>query len=156
MSLPSEAKLKLIRCIFKYGLLTGVLTSIWIGFEYFTGKFFDTPQLGPFYGLVSILIFILIIQKLMKTTRKIHPAQSYWDKVGYGVSMITIASMVVVLFLLFYYSAMHPADYHTYEIEVFDIHLRHVLLTSIVGAWVGTLAEGIIISLVTSFFIKTK
>jgi len=70
--------------------------------------------------------------------------------------MILVSSIFVVFFLLLYYSLMDPSEYQTYEIEVFNFHLRHVLLTSIIGAWIGTLTEGVIFGSIVAFFIKPK
>ena len=51
---------------------------------------------------------------------------------------------------------MDPSEYKTYEIEVINIHLSHILLTSIVGAWIGTMAEGILFGSIAAFYQAEK
>ena len=156
MILRAEERLQLYRNVINYGLITGALTAAWIGFEYLLGTFYGIPQLGPLYGLVSMLFFIIMTILFLKRTTEINPDQSYFDRFRYNIMMIFVASVFVVFFLLLYYSLMEPSEYSTYEIEVFNIHLRHVLLTSIVGAWIGTLVEGILFGSIAALFIKPK
>lgn len=156
MPVNAEAKLELYRNIISFGLITGALTAAWIGFEYLLGTFFGIPQLGPLYGLVSMILFIIMTTLFLKRTAAINPDQTYFDRIRYNFMMILVASILVVFFLLLYYSLMDPSEYKTYEIEVFNIHLRHVLLTSIVGAWIGTMAEGLLFGSIAAFFIKPK
>jgi len=149
-------KLRLYHNIIYFGVITGALTAIWIGFEYLLGTIFGIPQLGPLYGLVSMMFFIIMTTLFLKQTTKINPDQTYSDRLLYNFMMILVASIFVVFFLLLYYSLMDPSEYQTYEIEVFNFHLRHVLLTSIIGAWIGTLTEGVIFGSIVAFFIKPK
>ena len=149
-------KLQLYHNTLYFGAITGALTSIWIGFEYLLGTYFGIPQIGPLYGLVSMIIFIIMTTLFLKRTIKIDPSQTYINRFQYNLLMILVASIFVVFFLLFYYSMMDPSEYQTYEIEVFNLHLEHVLLTSIVGAWVGTMAEGVLFGSIAAFFVKPK
>ena len=149
-------KLQLIKTSNKYGLITGALTSAWVGFEYLTGTLFGIPQLGPLYGLISITFFIIMTILFLRKVRFIESELTYFQRFKLNLTMIFKASVVVVFFLLWYYSLMDPSQYQTYEIEVFAIHLDHVLLTSIVGAWIGTMAEGVLFGSIAAIFIKSK
>jgi hypothetical protein len=152
----AETRVTLYHNVLFFGLITGALTSLWIGFEYFLGTVFGIPQLGPLYGLVSIAMFIIMTSLFLRRTTGINPDQTYTDRLWYNGLMILMASIFVVFFLLLYYSLMDPSEYRTYEIEVFNFHLRHVLLTSIVGAWIGTLVEGVLFGSIMALFIKPK
>lgn len=154
--MKADTTLQLYHNVIGYGLITGVLTAAWIGFEYLLGTFYGIPQLGPLYGVVSMLFFIIMTILFLKRTTRINPEQTYFDRLRYNVMMILVASIFVVFFLLLYYSLMDPSEYRTYEIEVFNIHLRHVLLTSIVGAWIGTMAEGVLFGSIAALFITPK
>lgn len=154
--MKAAEKLRLYHNIVYFGVITGVLTATWIGFEYLLGTIFGIPQLGPLYGLVSMMFFIIMTTLFLKQTTKINMDQTYFDRLLYNFLMILVASIFVVFFLLFYYSLMDPSEYQTYEIEVFNFHLSHVLLTSIVGAWIGTIAEGVLFGSIAAFFIKPK
>lgn len=152
----AENRLALYHEVLYYGLITGALTAAWIGFEYLLGTYFGVPQLGPLYGLVSMIFFIIMTILFLKQVMAIAPSFTYLQRFRYNFSMIFVASVFVVFFLLLYYSLMDPSEYQTYEIEVFNIHLRHVLLTAIVGAWIGTLTEGVLFGSIAAVFIKSK
>jgi hypothetical protein len=154
--MKAEVKVQLYQSAIFYGLITGALTAAWIGFEYLLGTLYGIPQLGPLYGLVSIAFFIIMTSLFLRRTTNIYTKQTYFDRLLYNFMMILVASVFVVFFLLVYYSLMEPSEYQTYEIEVFNFHLKHVLLTSIVGAWLGTMAEGVVFGSIAAIFIKPK
>ncbi|MDX1684224.1 MAG: hypothetical protein R3275_03250 [Saprospiraceae bacterium] len=97
-----------------------------------------------------------MVRSLMIRMNRIASGQSVLDAFRRSAIMIFIAAAFVVLFLVCYYSAMDPDEYHTYAIEVFNIELKNVLLTSIAGAWIGTMVEGLIISLIVAVLMRNR
>lgn len=155
-NLEADKIVRIKRQIVIHGILTGLLIFIWVGFEYVTGRLFGKPQLGPLYGLLSIAILVVMVRSLMIRMNRIASGQSVLDAFRRSAIMIFIAAAFVVLFLVCYYSAMDPDEYHTYAIEVFNIELKNVLLTSIAGAWIGTMVEGLIISLIVAVLMRNR
>lgn len=155
-TMTPDRKLKAHRLVARFSLITALLIFAWVGLEYLTGKLFGVPQLGPLYGLIPFVIFIGTISALLLRIRRLHPVIPYWSRVSYGIWMTLLASFMVVILLLFYYGLMDPSEYEIYEIEVFNIHLRHTLLTSLLGIWTGTVVEGSFFTLIVAIFVRAK
>ena len=94
--LSAETKIQLYRNVIYFGLITGALTIAWIGFEYLIGTFFGIPRLGPLYGLVSMIFFIIMTTLFLKQTDETNPDQMYFDRIGYHFMMTSVASTHVV------------------------------------------------------------
>ena len=143
--------------IIKNGLYTGIALCIWIFIEYITGRWFGIPELGAFYGLLSMVILGVAIsknvQQIIRKTEVIRT--SFLTIFKSGMKVVFISSLVVLVFLLFYIGFLNTELYGIYEVT--DNVDRDLLSISIiVSMWLGVLLEGSILVTVIGLFSNKK
>ncbi len=144
--------------IFGFGLAGGLVLCLWVFVEFLTGVFFDMPELGRYYGLLSVAILLTVIIIGVKRIRdkKLEGFITYIDAVKHGLRITLFASIWVTFFWIFYYNFINPDFYQTYQMNAVNVSPDKFVTSSIIGGWIGVLAEGGLLSLLMAAFLKNN
>ena len=135
----------------KLGMIGGMLICLWFATEYFVGIWTGVKELGGFYGLLSEVILIAIIVASTKQLRKLllPNTLSFGLVLKFNLRVVTITTLIVLAFAPFYTYLINPQLYGIYDHQVGPI-TEQITLATTIGMVIGTMAEGLLISSITS------
>lgn len=154
----------------KYGLFMGLGVSLWVILEFLLGFHTTRMEIGRWSGYFSVIIPILCLYFGIQETK----AETYWQKVKAGVVMVSIAAVIIALFFVIYNLFINPgwieqgvvletqrlAESGVTEEEILAAEQTMRWMFSIemqvVGAFLGTLIEGCILTLLIAALVKRK
>ena len=109
-------KMALDKLYWKYGLVLGFVTSIWIGMDFFIVKELGRPDLGNYTGAFAIIILIIVIMSALKNQKK-SGQFSFLHIVKLGALIGLIGGFIAALFL-FIYLTLNPESMSSYFMYV--------------------------------------
>lgn len=154
----------------KYGLFMGLGVSLWIILEFLLGFHTTRMEIGRWSGYFSVIIPILCLYFGIQQTK----AETYWQKVKAGIVMVSIASVIIALFFVVYNLFINPnwieqgialekqqlTESGATEEEILAAEQTMQQFFSIemqvTGAFLGTLIEGCILTLIIAALVKKK
>ena len=154
----------------KYGLFMGLGVCLWILLEFILGFHTTRMNIGRWSGYFSVIIPIVCLYFGIQETK----AETYWQKVKAGIVMVSIASVIIALFFVVYNLFINP-DWIEQGIAVEKQRLSEIGATEeeiiaaeqtmrqffsiemqVTGAFLGTLIEGCILTLLIAALVKKK
>ena len=157
-----------------WGVIIGIVTILWMTFEYILGTTLGRPDLGTYTGFFSVIIPILGLSFGLRQKRKELGGKLTFGegvKAGLIISVISavIASLFVFIFLSFFPQVTDSfLEYarqliiesggteETASATIEQLRAQFQPLPQAIYMFFGTVITGTIISLIVSAFIKTK
>ena len=146
-----------MKITYQHGLIGGFALCIWVFVEYLTGTWLGVPELGPFYGLLSMVILSVMVGKGIQ---RLHRAMgririSFWHTFKSGMRLVFISSLVVLVFMLFYIGFLNTEFYGIYD-ENQPIDRNTISVVIVLSMWLGVLLEGGIIAAIVGVLSRKR
>ena len=140
-----------MKAIVKYGLWIGVLCVLWTFVMGFTG-WYKHPTLLNLFWLVVVIEIAFLVVGLRESAAA---GNRYWQQVAAGTGMAAVAAVIIFCGSFLFTSVVVPEYFG--EMQAMDMSkpLQTPLSNAISGA-VGTLATGLVASLVIAAFCRQK
>lgn len=121
---------------------------LWILIEYGAQRLLNIPELGTAYGLLSMVILTVAIWYNARQAKQVSDGiltPRYILRSGAKLS--AGASLILLLFLTFFWGYVDPTFYAGFQLDPIADSAQGLLYpTSLAGMFVGTLAEGLVVS----------